>query len=184
MPLEQNLSKDKGFHITVGAPSWQSPKLDVKHDMRLLKAALLYADRVKYCSLSSQMLIGIMQLRSLSETEMLKLFAPAMQQPDLENEILAYELLKKKRNSNNFRQYRAEYVRLETLIRKSLKEIKQQLGMMAIDAGVASLNSALVTGLIEVQMFEGKNGGELVDSYFQTISRLDFEHGGQKDEAE
>ena len=40
------------FHITVGSTPITHKELSLENDFRLLKAALLYADKVKFCSIS------------------------------------------------------------------------------------------------------------------------------------
>lgn len=64
-----SLDPTKNFHITVGAAlQWQG-NLDLAHEIRLLKAALLYADRVKLCSLTSSVLVTMAQYENMNAEE-------------------------------------------------------------------------------------------------------------------
>jgi hypothetical protein len=59
------------LHITVGA----APRSDfnLTHELRLLKAGLLYADKVRLCSLSSAVAVTLPYLSVLPDKEILEL---------------------------------------------------------------------------------------------------------------
>ena len=62
----------KPFHITVGTSIEPGGKPDLKHDLRLLKAALLYGDKVKLCSLGSSLVMHLAQYRKLTSDEIIQ----------------------------------------------------------------------------------------------------------------
>lgn len=61
------------FHITVSS----APPTDfsLEHDLRMVKAALLYADKVKLCSPISSFLVGLLSLKKFNIKEQLDLHA-------------------------------------------------------------------------------------------------------------
>jgi len=60
-------NEDNILHITVGAGV--NNKFTIAHDLHLLKAALLYADKVKLISLTSSMFVSLLQSMPMSEDD-------------------------------------------------------------------------------------------------------------------
>jgi hypothetical protein len=66
---------DKGlFHITiVAAPLTAAGQVSLEHDLDMIKAALLYADRVKLCSPASSMMLQVLAIGQLKQKQQLEL---------------------------------------------------------------------------------------------------------------
>ena len=50
------------FHITVGVAPHSTPAPDLSRDVEILKAAVLYGDKVKYCSPASSLITQLVVL--------------------------------------------------------------------------------------------------------------------------
>ncbi len=164
----------KQFHITIGAAvknnpinqDWQS-KLDVSHDLRLLKAALLYADKVQFNSYGASALLTLTnQPKKMSENERLDWFLKFYQHlghpPHIEyvtNFIQEYKESKRNKR-NNFK----NYLNYKHALEKSFRDMDEG----ANEAGIKGLNDALASGLVEFQPF-AKDGS--VEDYFDAVSK-------------
>lgn len=76
---EEKYDSNRPFHITVGTSIQPGSKVDFEHELRLLKAALLYADKVKLCSLSSSLLVPLAQIKDLTKNEKIDVAAMMFQ---------------------------------------------------------------------------------------------------------
>lgn len=71
------MGQERSLHITIGA--FPSNMLSLDTDLQMVKAALLYADRVKLCSFASSLVISILALRQLTPGQQLELFETFIQ---------------------------------------------------------------------------------------------------------
>src|ERR1051325_7815774 len=87
------------FHITIGAAPHGG--LDLSHDLALLKAALLYAYKVKLCTPTTMMLFITTQLTTLNEDqrlELVRMVAEMQGQIDqFDHNVAMYKQLRSKR---------------------------------------------------------------------------------------
>lgn len=161
---------NKALHITVGvAPS---SNLDLTHELRLLKAALLYADKVKLCSISSTMLLLVAGLGQLDEDgtlELIKQVAESLGKDPaaISASIEAYKALRKKRRRN-----RQELIALNLQkhnLDRTRSELKQVAENIFTEAKGKGLISALQSEAVEVQWFDITKK-DVVRDYFDVIA--------------
>ncbi|HRW99847.1 MAG TPA: hypothetical protein P5280_10170, partial [Cyclobacteriaceae bacterium] len=163
------------FHITIGASidhnssskSWQT-QLDVSPDLRLLKAALLYADKVQFFSYGASGFLNLMDRpKGLSENEkldwILAFYHELGHPPHIEqvtNFVQEYRASRKNRKKD-FQNYLSYKYGLD----KSFRDMDQATN----DAGIRGLNNALASGLVEFKPFNRE--GNTVEDYFEAVSK-------------
>src|SRR5215211_3166428 len=81
-----------GVHFTIGSAAGHdsAETLDLREDLALVKASLLYADRVKLCSLGASVLSGIAQFQEASTEEQARLVVGFL--PDLAPSMSSREI--------------------------------------------------------------------------------------------
>jgi hypothetical protein len=158
------------LHITVGAAPQSG--FNLAHELRLLKAGLLYADKVKLCSLSSAVAVALPYLSILPDKEILELTrhtARALNQSpeNVEAIISKYQQLQKKK----FRTPQ-ELILLKNL-KKKFDKNRQEFGVVVEkllkDANAEGLFSAIQSGLVEIQSFDFQKDNA-VEQYISAIS--------------
>jgi hypothetical protein len=161
------------LHITVGAAPQSG--LDLTHELRLLKAGLLYADKVTLCSLSSALMAVLPYFTTWQDKDMLEFTyrtAKALNQNPESVRIFIeqYQHLQKKK----FRT-RQELIALQEIKRdfELLRlEFSEQIKQLLIDANAEGLFSAIQSGLVEIQSFDfGKNRRNEVEQYISAITK-------------
>jgi hypothetical protein len=158
------------LHITVGAAPQAG--FNLAHELRLLKAGLLYADKVKLCSLSSAMAVTLPYLSILPDKEILELTRHAAkalnQSPEtIETFIEKYQQLQKKKYRT-----RQELILLQNLKRqfdKTRQEFGKVVEKLLKDANAEGLFSAIQSGLVEIQSFDFQKNNA-VEQYISAIS--------------
>ena len=177
----------KKLHITIGSSpqttaTGQTPKIDLKNDLELVKAALLYGDSAKLCSPVSAALLDLVTLTDPPEEERL----------DLLRRIRSWGLLDQDHNNKfdtilNFyeqawrRRYSAKGQMALRQFRSALNEVWQDLRleiekiMSAI--GVDGIARAQESGLLEVYNFNSigermlkREDHDLAWEYVNTVS--------------
>jgi hypothetical protein len=164
-----NYNSDNILHITVGTalPSTTGETLesalDTSHELRLLKAAILYADKVKFCSFASTSLISLTQRpERMNEDEKLDWFVnfyinlghePHIQQIIQFAEEYRASKRNRRRDFNNYLRYRRAFD-------KSLHD----MNAMANKSQLSELLVAVNSGLVEFKPFAvGYRANEFFD---------------------
>ncbi|MEW6404167.1 MAG: hypothetical protein AB1649_20415, partial [Chloroflexota bacterium] len=165
-----NSGCENNLHITIGAAV--NGKLEITHELRMLKAALLYADRVKVCSLTSSMLVTILPLLNLSEDQALEAieqWLPLLGKIEIDQItalIQQYKNLKRKKIRTKH-----ELILLGNL-KKVLSKFREDIGKVSenllITAGVEGLLVALQSGLVEFDLLN-VNSPDLINDFFEKI---------------
>lgn len=154
------------FHITVGTAPHSGSGLSLESDLRLLKAAVLYADKVRFCSMASSFLITLLQIGEISGEDLLKVFANVS--PEIATGLELYQQLKRKKRRN-----RKELIALKKVkhtLDTQLTITKEKFENLAIESGIEHLAAAIKTGIVEVQLFEGADSDSLTQQYFDSVS--------------
>jgi hypothetical protein len=184
----ENLSPEKLFHITVGtALQWQGT-VDLTHELRLLKAALLYADKVKLCSLASSIIVTLAQYKNLSDDEKLEVaVAMFLKLNEIKNDnseqvtylVNMLKLLQKDRRIKKELEKRLPHkefmllYKLDKWFREMIQTSKRafQEGVAKVTDGVRvdELEAALRTGLIEFHWVQ-PSGDNVVQEFFNVVA--------------
>lgn len=152
----------RGLHITVGAlpvtnKSALRPKVDMEDELRMVKAALLYADHAKLCSINASILMDMISFEELSTKQRLDFLEKLGQtipkyydNPFMKELLGQYKQLRSKRYSRKGRERLREFER----------ELEEQWGegKDAIESHVRSLDGyglkqAVDLGLLEIHEF-------------------------------
>jgi hypothetical protein len=156
---QKALPSEREFHITIGTSP--SGKLDLKQELRLVKAALLYADHTKLYSLTASMMQMISRLGDSSLKQQLDLFemvVPYLAPEDSAAELLAglerYKRLVRQRTIRNRRDQLFK-TGFQRILAKYSDDIKDKATELARDAGIDSINLAVESGLLELHTFKG-----------------------------
>jgi hypothetical protein len=157
------------FHITIGAGAQSN--LNLSNDLTMLKAALLYADKITLCSMTATMTILAAQLITLNEDQRIEIVRElAKVRGEVEvfdARMKVYKDLRKKRQRT--RQELVLYHTLKSSMDKSWKEANQAIEKMAIEAGVEGLAEAIQTGIVELYPFSTTKTGDMVQEYFEYL---------------
>lgn len=160
---------DRTFHITIAATPMHSKQPSLDQEIRLLKVGLLYADKVKLCSPASSFIILLPQMGNLEIGQMIEIYAKAMGRPEI---IESWKLLKRRKNSKRARRFQAGAIYRDEQQFEALKKQSQEyFTKLALEAGLDKLDAAYRTGLLDIQSFSIDNTDQLVNEYFETISR-------------
>jgi hypothetical protein len=168
----------KVFHLSIGSVS-QTPELAniLQNDLRMVKAGLLYADRVNLYSLTASMAIYFLGLSKADVNfdqiiEFLKMFESQVI-PNLRLRHVFYEGLKRyeaighnPQASLSERMWRLDF-------RKQIDDLWSEAAPVISDtlqkAGIEELNRAYKTDRLELYSFK-KHGRDWVWEYFDQIS--------------
>lgn len=153
--------KHKDFHITIG--SHPSNTLSVENDMKLIKSALLYADRAKLCSFTSSMLLTILSyglLNTKQRSEFVEAMLPIVAQSNENSAQILIALdtlkrLKKKKRLN--KQELLLKMQFSSHLKKVASSLEDSFSTMLEDAGIINLLSALDSGLLEIEQLNLTN---------------------------
>ncbi len=162
--------QDSILHITVGATPTEG--LDLRHELRLVKAAMLYADKVKLCSVSSSAVIA---LGCLADIEQDDLYELVLQVSDTigsdKAEIMAAMTLHKtlKRKKRRTKDELIIFHKLESGLRTAQDRLKVASEDLILKADGAGLATALDSGVVELQWFDFSSD-TVIEDYLDAIA--------------
>lgn len=158
-------TNNANFHITVATTPQSTGNLSLESELRLLKTALLYADKVKFCSITSSMLLMMLQVGEIPLEELVNIYATHNSQWLVQLE--KYKTLKaKKRLAKN------EIINIrkfEALVKKSRQKMYDTMQEQAESSGLGHLIEPYKAGILEIKMFQDV-GDNLINEYFGEIS--------------
>lgn len=147
------------MHFTVGSAAGHSASgnLDLIEDLALVKATLLYADRVKLCSPGSSVLSGIAEFQESSSEAKARLvvrFLPDLQPSMSPEEIRFFEAVVGLRSREEKRRI-SKRTRKEILgiVEKERGELEAMVLEQHRAAGIEGFREAIRSGLLEVHPF-------------------------------
>jgi hypothetical protein len=162
--------------ITIGVVPLTSSPTMLQNDVRLLKAAILYADRVRLYSLGASALWQMAVMANASPHEriqIMEVLTPIIETDPAEAEkaltgLRYHRDLGEKRNKSPreliaFQQQRANFDRRWKALRESVDRLTEQVGAV----GIAE---ALNSGMVELHSFKGRSTDELVHEYFEVVA--------------
>ena len=162
--LEQFVGKP--FHITVGVATSQA--LNIDSDLRLLRTALLYGDKVKICSYTIGYLNSMFEFSNslegfLDGMERSSLFVKDEAQRAIDQQKLAYYrfLIRKKRRDKD------ELLALSRLKSKAVKfqdGLREQYPAITRKEEFEGIQRAIKTGLLELHAYESFSYETLANS--------------------
>jgi hypothetical protein len=161
------------LHMTLGvAPS---RGLNIEEELQMIKTSLLYADKLKLCSIKTSMLLGVSSLANFNDSQKI----------DFLEEIFPYFVNNESDTDNmNFliNQFRTlinkkgkSKKELQTLlkIKKSLKDVwiivTDKVEDVVIDTGLSELTNIIKNNILEIQLYDYAKEDQ-VEQYFESIS--------------
>ncbi|MGB9299607.1 MAG: hypothetical protein WCD51_03330 [Anaerolineae bacterium] len=156
--------KPIGLHVSIGtAPSGTAT---LEQELRLLKAALLYADSVKLYSVTASMLTMALRVGDVGHTLQLELLHKVI--PYLRSSAEARQLQEGiRRYERSLRNKHPPHHELASrrVFRETLNEHWTRLKRAAVElsrtAGIAGIQQAVDLGLLELHTFEGTDTDEM-----------------------
>ncbi len=157
-------------HFTIGSAAGHraSGKLDLTQDLALVKATLLYADRVKLCSPGSSILSGIAEFQESSSEAKARLVVRLL--PDLQpsmspQEIHFFEAVVGLRSREEKRRINKR-TRKEILgmVEKERGELEAMVLEQHKAAGIEGFREAMRSGLLEVHPFRQTSAAAVVEA--------------------
>ncbi len=159
-----------GVHFTIGSAAGHDSAgtLDLREDLALVKASLLYADRVKLCSFGASVLSGIAQFQEASTEEQAKLvvgFLPDLQPSMNSQEIHFFEAAVGLRGRE---EKRGISKRTRRKILAMVSERGGELEAMVLEqhraTGVEGFREAVNSGVLEVHPFRQTSAQSLIEA--------------------
>lgn len=174
------------LHITIGT-AVADASINLEHDLRLVKAALLYADSVKLCSLKSTFVTAVLQLGDLKPKEQvlfLESIAPKLIQDKQLRSLMAaigqyketyrVKIVEDKGSFSVQGPSQADLhlrSRLERLISQAWVGIKESINEMAKAAGAEGINRAKESGLLTLHSLgDTGNFDDIVTEFLDVIA--------------
>jgi hypothetical protein len=168
---EQTHNRDNnGLHLTIGSAAGHDSAegLDLREDLVLVKAALLYADGVKLCSLGASVLSGIAEFQEASTEEQARLvvkFLPDLQPSMSPQEIQFFEAAVGLRGA---REKRRISKRTRKRILAMVAEQQIELEAMVVEqhqaASIEGFREAVRLGMLEVHPFRETSAEAIVEA--------------------
>lgn len=165
---ERERGRSGGLHFTIGSAAGHdsSGGLDLRQDLALAKATLLYADRARLCSPGSSVLSAIAEFQEASSEVKAKLvvrFLPDLQPSMSPQEIMFFEAVVGMRS-------RAEKRRISRSTRREIlgmvEERGEELEAMVLEqhraAGIEGFREAVRSGALEIHPFRQTSAEALV----------------------
>lgn len=160
------------FHMAVGASPIISPArsgnvlggISLGNEIRLVKTALLYSDKVTLYSMATSMLAFVLALNHLNISQKMDFIvqiAPVIMKGE-QKEVLvknmpALRIMMANRGSLSPDQL-LQLLNFESQIETLWEPMRAQIEQMAVQAGVPELDKAINTGLVTVELFGAGQG--------------------------
>jgi hypothetical protein len=165
------------FHITVGTSSVKA--LDLETDLRMLRSALLYADQVRLCSITTS---SVLMLASIWERgserfldwgdETIFEFLDETRQPAIRVAIEQYRAIFKKRHKN-----RDELTMLRMLERdfaQKRKEFRERNPAITKEEDIRGIQKAIRLKILELKSFKSLDMKEFGAKYLAEGDTVEF----------
>lgn len=152
----------KPFHITIA--SAPTAKLSLEHDLRMVKTALLYADAVRLCSVTTSIVLQVAAIGDLKPEEQARLIKEVLPV------LASYEPGKFQEVTQFFEKYerlaRRKFLRIEEraikqMIERKISKMWNEPGGMretayriAQEAGAEGIVQAFELGVLELHVFQ------------------------------
>jgi transcriptional regulator with XRE-family HTH domain len=166
--------KSAGLHIIIGAAP--DPEVSLQRDLRLVKAALLYADSITLCSPKVMFLAGVGSLQTMNTREQIAYLQEVAPHLDMEparlaslmDGLKAYQQIKGKRNRT--REELLLQGRLESAISQGWDGIKATSAEMLRRAGAGEFSDLIKGGVLDIYPLHVTDDVEdLVTAYVEVI---------------
>ena len=154
------------LHFTIGTGLGLNPsvgQLSLENDLLLVKAGLLYADRVRLCSIGSSLALDFVRLMGASSAQQLdfieKYFATmAPTNPEaaatMREFIPLYRDLRRRRRGTLSRAQIRTRFEIQANLKKAWDSFEEGIGEFLRVAGADGIMEAVETGLLDVHQFE------------------------------
>lgn len=134
----------------------------------MLKAALLYADKVKLCSPAVNIVAGVMQATVLPTDELLLIYSNATGDSRINNFLETKRSLLKKKHRT--RQEILAVKQIEHLYNQMAETSRGYFEKLADDTKIEQIVKLVELGLVEVEPIEWVGNEEAVQQYFNAVA--------------
>jgi hypothetical protein len=166
------------LHFTVGTSP--SGEVNLENDLQVLKSALLYADKVKLCSLTTSMLLSMLAMRDLKpdqQMDFLESLIPVLvPDPQAASNALAnlqlFRLISRKKQLS--KQELLLRAKLRPMLTKHWNELREIINDMLLKAGMGTLIDIAQTGTLELHFFDisGRtDNNSMIQEYFDVLTK-------------
>jgi hypothetical protein len=172
--VTESLARDREFHITIGVGP--QGDLNLENDLRLIKAALLYADHATLYSLTTSAIFSILAVGQLDERRQLDLLESVIPvlKPGPEGEELVASIRGLRPVLFGKRLARGQVfaqARFMERLRRHRDQMRVTAEGVAEKAGALGVLSALQTNLLEVRMFNAGDTAAAVREFVDVMGR-------------
>ncbi len=162
-----------GVHFTVASAAGHgsSGKLDLREDLALVKASLLYADRVRLCSVGSSLLSSIAQFAEAPEKEQAKLVVRYLEdlQPSMgADEARFFEAVVGMRSRREQRAVKGSTRReILAMVGEEGEKLKRAVVDQHKAAGIEGFREAIKEGVLDVHTFGQTSAEAIVEAHIR-----------------
>jgi len=171
---EVTIKTERGLHFTVGSlrhKGYRTKGIDFTGELGLVKAALLYADRVELVSVGASFMGSMNRLANLSAPEKLRLMKPLIPQfkPDASEgeRVDFYKLLDSiARKREKHRRLSPKEVRMLMFLEEGWRKIEKLVENTFDEWGASGFKTALQSGRLELRPFKTTSPRAILDMGF------------------
>lgn len=159
------------LHITVGTSNMSSG-LALDSELRLLKAAVLYGDKVKLCSMGASLILVLAQAANLNERqrmEAIKQWSSALG-ADYADTACGLSIIQSLRNKRN--KSKQEIIALAKAQRSldgAWEQVVAKIGEMVDESGAEGIADAYHAGILEVEIYDFAKPDLMVRAFFDSV---------------
>lgn len=168
----------ESLHITVGA-SHIGSGISLENELRLIKAGLLYGDKVKLCSLGASFIVTLAQAGHLSKGEQISTMQEWSSSLGSEyagtNDILAAA------KTLRGKQHRSKseiltLARIDKAIAETWQMMSGKIAEIVAESGASGLTEAYDAGLLEVEIYDIQDTDTMVKQFFDSVGAAVVSH--------
>jgi hypothetical protein len=161
-----------GLHVTIGvAPP---PSLSIEQELRLVKAALLYADHVELCSPAASMILSVAALQRYTMEQKIRLMEQVaevinpQQAPDILAALATYKGMRKRKDlPKPLLLIRSQF---DAFFARNWSDIASVSARIVTESGADGVSQAISSGFLELYTFDSlKNPDGMVEEFVKKL---------------
>lgn len=152
-------TNNRCFQIKIGSTPPFPNKLSIEKDLRMIKAALLYADKVDLYSYQTSLILQLLLLKELDFDQMLEIFQAVLNITDPSQAIEIAEGINKYKQYNHRKIDSLKVYKFRQMMKKSWEEhiIKRFVGKLEKESSINEILPILKSGHLNAYIFQSSD---------------------------
>lgn len=164
------MSSKTEMHITIGA--YPIGKMNLQHDVNLVKAAVLYADKARLCSVQSSFLLSQLQIGELPPEQQLDVLVAIASESKESDVAFEVEQLQRtvraiKREKHKNREDLILIAKFQKLVDALNKDLAEFVSELAESSRATELSLVKDKGLLQIHPLD--EGGDIAQSFSKAL---------------